>query len=98
MHIISQERYNPKKGCVDRYYRIKESYRDALGKVHSYVLLNVGFLEGFLPSEIGDIARGLIYQSIKNPVKCLLLHCRDTALLFVSILSDFGKKYLRVDV
>ena len=63
MHIISQERYNPKKGCVDRYYRIKESYRDALGKVHSYVLLNVGFLEGFLPGEIGDIARGLTYLS-----------------------------------
>ena len=63
MHIISQERYNPKKGCVDRYYRIKESYRDVLGKVHSYVLLNVGFLEGFLPGEIGDIARGLTYLS-----------------------------------
>ena len=63
MHIISQERYNPKKGCVDRYYRIKESYRDVLGKVHSYVLLNIGFLEGFLPGEIGDIARGLTYLS-----------------------------------
>ena len=26
-------------------------------------MLNVGFLEGFLPGEIGDIARGLTYLS-----------------------------------
>ncbi|MFR9600710.1 MAG: transposase [Rikenellaceae bacterium] len=63
MYFISQARHNPKTGQDDRYYRLKESYRDVLGKVHSYILLNVGFIEGLKSSEIGQVAKGLTYMS-----------------------------------
>lgn len=63
MYFISQARHNPKTGQDDRYYRLKESYRDVLGKVHSYILLNVGFIEGLQNYEIGQVAKGLTYMS-----------------------------------
>ena len=44
MHFISQTRYNPSIGADDQYYRIKESVRDLTGRIHNYVLLNVGFM------------------------------------------------------
>ena len=62
MYFISQARHNPKTGQDDRYYRLKESYRDVLGKMHSYILLNVGFIEGLKNAEIGQVAKGLTYQ------------------------------------
>ena len=63
MYFISQARHNPKTGQDDRYYRLKESYRDVLGKMHSYILLNVGFIEGLKNAEIGQVAKGLTYMS-----------------------------------
>ena len=57
MHFISQPRYNPSIGADDYYYRIKESVRDLTGRVHSYVLLNVGFMTPRLkPGQVRDIA------------------------------------------
>jgi hypothetical protein len=57
MHFISQTRYNPSIGADDYYYRIKESVRDLTGRVHSYVLLNVGFMTPRLkPGQVRDIA------------------------------------------
>ncbi len=57
MHFISQIRYNPSTGADDFYYRIKESVRDLTGRVHSYVLLNVGFMTPRLkPGQVRDIA------------------------------------------
>ena len=61
MHFISDIRFNPQAGCEAKYYRIKESFRDRLGKVHSRVMLNVGFLSGFRPEDIRDIGKGLTY-------------------------------------
>ena len=57
MHFISQIRYNPSIGEDDFYYRIKESVRDLTGRVHSYVLLNVGFMAPRpKPGQVRDIA------------------------------------------
>jgi len=61
VHFISEIRYNPQAGCEAKYYRIKETFRDRLGKVHSRIMLNVGFLSGFRPEDIRDIGKGLTY-------------------------------------
>lgn len=63
MHFISELRYNPKTGCDEKYYRIKETFRDHQGRVHSRILLNVGYLAAGLRSEdIRDIGFGLDYM------------------------------------
>ena len=61
MHFISEIRYSPLTGSDQKYYRIKETFRDRLGKVRSRILLNVGFLSGLRPEDIRDIAKGLTY-------------------------------------
>ncbi|MBW4749638.1 hypothetical protein [Prevotella melaninogenica] len=43
MHANVQTRFNPATGDMAPYYRIKESYRDVQGHVHSLILLNIGF-------------------------------------------------------
>lgn len=62
MHFISEYRYNPKTCCDEKYYRIKETFRDQMGKVHSRILLNVGYLSGLRPEDIRDIGHGLDYM------------------------------------
>ncbi|MCF0223330.1 MAG: IS1634 family transposase [Fibrobacter sp.] len=63
MHFISEIRYNAATGCDQKYYRIKESFRDALGKVRCRIMLNVGFLsEPLDPHDIAAIGRGLTYK------------------------------------
>ena len=63
MHFISEIRYNPSACCDQKYYRIKETFRDRVGKVRSRILLNVGFLSGLRPEDIRDIGKGLTYLS-----------------------------------
>lgn len=63
MHFISEIRYNPGTGCEQKYYRIKETFRDRVGKVRSRILLNVGFLSGLRPEDIRDIGKGLTWMS-----------------------------------
>ena len=63
MHFISQIRYNPAAACEQKYYRIKETFRDRTGKVRTRILLNVGFLTGFRPEDIRDIGKGLTFLS-----------------------------------
>lgn len=63
MHFLSQLRYNPNTGRDEKYYRIKETFRDQLGRVRSRILLNVGFLSGLRPEDIRDIGFGLTYMS-----------------------------------
>ena len=70
--------YSSKKECDDRYYRIKESYRDILGKVHSYILLTCRFFGVFTPREYmrywlrldlfikASRRTGSVWRSIKN--------------------------------
>ena len=43
MHANVQTRFNPATGEKALYYRLKESYRDVAGHVHSLILLNIGF-------------------------------------------------------
>lgn len=62
VHFISELRHNPATGSDDRYYRIKESFRDATGRVRVRVLLKVGFMTPRLqPQEVHDIAVCLNY-------------------------------------
>ena len=62
MNFTSQIRYNPQTGKDEKYYRLKESYRNASGNVCTRILLNVGFIYGLKPEEIRDISRGLTYR------------------------------------
>lgn len=62
MNFTSQIRYNPQTGKDEKYYRLKESYRNASGNACTRILLNVGFLHGLGPEEIRDISRGLTYR------------------------------------
>lgn len=64
MHFISEIRYNPNLQCDDKYYRIKESFRDLTGRVRCRIMLNVGFMTPRLrPEEVRDIAVCLTYMS-----------------------------------
>lgn len=64
MHFISEIRYNPNLQCDDKYYRIKESFRDLTGRVRCRIMLNVGFMTPHLkPEEVRDIAVCLTYMS-----------------------------------
>lgn len=43
MHVNVQIRHNAKTDEKAPYYRLKESYRDVRGHVHSLIVLNIGF-------------------------------------------------------
>ena len=62
MNFTSQKRYNPDTGKDEKYYRLKESYRNASGNACTRILLNVGFIHGLSPEEIRDISKGLTYK------------------------------------
>ena len=62
MNFTSQMRYNPETGEYEKYYRLKESYRNASGRACTRILLNVGFIRGLRPEEIRDISCGLTYK------------------------------------
>lgn len=63
MHFISEIRYNPNLQCDDKYYRIKESFRDLTGRVRCRIMLNVGFMTPRLkPEDVRDIAVCLTYM------------------------------------
>ena len=51
MHPMIDIRKNAATQKDQWYYRIKESYRDLMGKVHSLVLLTIGFIEDPLEEE-----------------------------------------------
>lgn len=61
MNFTSQVRYNPQTGRDEKYYRLKESYRDTSGRACTLILLNVGFIHDLSPEQIRDVARGLTY-------------------------------------
>ena len=62
MNFTSQMRYNPESGEYEKYYRLKESYRNASGRACTRILLNVGFIHGLKAEEIRDISCGLTYK------------------------------------
>ena len=88
MHFISQTRYNPDSGKDEKYYRIKESFRDKLGRVRSRILLNVGFWSGLTPEEVRDVGRGLTFlQEQRNEVTLfddLFNEYREQTRLYIS--------------
>lgn len=61
MYFVSDRRINPATGEMDHYYRIKESFRDAEGRVRTRLMLAAGFLSELSTDEICDIRRGLSY-------------------------------------
>jgi len=59
---MSEIRYNPRTQKDERYYRIKESFRDLSGRARNRVMLNVGFMdEDHRPEDIRDIGKCLTY-------------------------------------
>ena len=64
MHANVQTRFNPAIGEKAPYYRLKESYRDVRGNVHSLILLNVGFDPSIDALQAKKIARALIVRTV----------------------------------
>ena len=69
MHAISTLRYDAANGKEASYYRLKESYRDVHGHVHSLILLNIGFEPSLTPRQVHRIANYLSdrFENRDNP-------------------------------
>ena len=65
MHVNVQLRNNPQTGDSVPYYRLKESYRDVRGNVHSLIVLNIGFESNLSPASMRRIAVALT-ERFKN--------------------------------
>ena len=65
MHVNVQLRNNPQTGDRAPYYRIKESYRDVRGNVHSLIVVNIGFDPNLSPASMRLIAIALT-ERFKN--------------------------------
>lgn len=59
MYFKSSGRHNPQTGCHDWYYRLVESYRNALGEVRQRTVLSVGFVDYLSADQLNQIADGL---------------------------------------
>ena len=59
MFFCPTYRINPGSGEREPYYRIKESYRDCLGRVRSVVLLSPGFIKGYTGQELYATSKAL---------------------------------------
>lgn len=82
MHFMSELRYNPKTQRDERYYRIKESFRDLTGRARNRVMLNVGFLDDdHKPEDIGNIGKCLTY----------IYKHKDEKDLFGNVLSRYNE-------
>ena len=65
MHVNVQLRNNPQTGDRALYYRLRESYRDVRGNVHSLIVLNIGFEPNLSPASMRRIAVALT-ERFKN--------------------------------
>jgi hypothetical protein len=61
MYFTSIIRFSPEHGKELPYYKIKESFRDVMGRVHTRVMLTPGYLPELCSDEIVQIRRGLTY-------------------------------------
>lgn len=61
MYFTSVLRHSPEHGKILSYYKIKESFRDAIGRVHTRVMLTPGYLPDLCTEDIVQIRRGLTY-------------------------------------
>ena len=83
MFFCPTYRTNPATGEDEPYYRIKESYRDRLGQVHSVVLLSPGFIKGYSGQELNLTSKAL---------NVLMEHKGEDDTLFGDILSDYPER------
>ena len=65
MHVNVQLGNNPQTGDRAPHYRLKESYRDVRGNVHSLIVLNMGFAPNLSPASMHRIAVALT-EHFKN--------------------------------
>lgn len=87
MYFTSDTRYSPEYGCELPYYKIKESFRDVLGRVHTRVMLVPGYLPELIREEITQLRHGLTWkmeQSNLIPGQLTLFKSDPTI--------DFGEK------
>ncbi len=61
MYFTSVIRFSPEHGRELPYYKIKESFRDVLGRVHTRVMLTPGYLPDLDSDELAQVRRGLTY-------------------------------------
>ena len=61
MYFTSVIRFSPEHGRELPYYKIKESFRDVLGRVHTRVMLTPGYLPDLSTDEIVQVRRGLTF-------------------------------------
>ena len=61
MYFVSTIRHSPEHGRELPYYKIKESFRDVLGQVHTRVMFSPGYLPDVCSDEIVQIRKGLSY-------------------------------------
>ena len=61
MYFTSVIRFSPEHGRELPYYKIKESFRDVLGRVHTRVMLTPGYLPELSTDEIVQVRRGLTF-------------------------------------
>ena len=59
MHVNVQIRHNAQTDEKAPYYRLKESYRDVHGHVHSLIVLNIGFKPNWTVKNVQRIALAL---------------------------------------
>lgn len=59
MYFRVSLRHNPVTGKHSGYYRLVESYRNAMGRVCHRTILSVGFLDGLGANELSQIQKGL---------------------------------------
>ena len=71
MHANVQTRFNPTTDNKAPYYRLKESYRDVAGHVHSLILLNIGFEPSLTAVQVRKIALALTERFKSRGVKTL---------------------------
>ena len=61
MYFTSVLRHSPEHRKILSNYKIKESFRDAIERVHTRVMLTPGYLPDLCTEEIVQIRRGLTY-------------------------------------
>jgi hypothetical protein len=59
MYFKATFRYNPKTEKTDWYYRLVESYRNALDEVRQHTLLSVGFMDELTGDQIDQVQDGI---------------------------------------
>ena len=68
MYFTSVIRFSPEHGKELPYYKIKESFRDVIGRVHTRLMLTPGYLPDLCSDEICEIRRGLTYRMEQSGV------------------------------